>query len=663
MLIDGAHLTATIPVLYHAYGYYKNKEDCQMDGEDKKDCRNNAEECISDCGANEYYSNDSVKYHGYLVNYLQDTVLDVKRDQNHGGNLSIKSMPTVSLTSRSRGSMLLPKTTPSPFTAAVRDVAAGVSDLAVGLIWMTRERLAMVPFTTPVRIQELKLWVKQPTVKRTDWLAVFKPFSDDLWCVILCAIVVVGCLKIWFAEEGGTYAVWSGLFRGDEWKAMGCKQRALAFVGTGLDAVYQSFMDFTAGGPYESMGVSVPDKILNVGWAFLILVILTTYTASLAVFLLIPQVGDYHKTIEDAIAAEAKICVHTALKGEIEGRWGSAGLPGYDKDTSFVYGATIENLKDSYKNGECAAIAWDEDYTRLDEGTVKFFCEHSLVNNGQTVLSVASGFPARAEVVGGISYLIEAAKEIGNTVEAATENAELMLSRHIVIQSNGILADYTQELSAEANTIECKLHISDVLSDVPDETAALSVEHMFVPVVALATCIVASMIARIYELCTVARTPTAPAAAAAVAAAAKDTHEVGGPIRSSRRVSSHLGSSREMHELASVRQKANVNTAQRETHIVEMLEQLSARQSEQQRMLEDLVHAGTLAPPGRSDRNPASARSELLTVAASLRHEHAGSGDAINTLLDQAVAHATRPSLRLPPERPDAMLSPDATRV
>ena len=58
--------------------------------------------------------------------------------------------------------------------------------------------------------------------------------------------------------------------------------------------------DDERGGRYEAFEVNVPKKILDVGWAVLVLLALSCYTANLAAFLTKSEVGSYWDSMEKA---------------------------------------------------------------------------------------------------------------------------------------------------------------------------------------------------------------------------------------------------------------------------------------------------------------------------------------------------------------------------
>jgi hypothetical protein len=71
----------------------------------------------------------------------------------------------------------------SSYTACVRDVQSGVSQIGAALFWVTTERLAMAPFTTPLYIDNLLLWIKAPEIDDSAWTqmtTISKPFEGEV---------------------------------------------------------------------------------------------------------------------------------------------------------------------------------------------------------------------------------------------------------------------------------------------------------------------------------------------------------------------------------------------------------------------------------------------------------------------------------------------------
>jgi hypothetical protein len=94
------------------------------------------------------YLNDTIPWEGWLMDCL-DAVLDVS------------DMSGLNYTHRSGGSDVV--VTSSAWTAAVYDIQAGLSCLSSSLFWITTERLQMTSFTSPLTIDKIMLYIKNPS--------------------------------------------------------------------------------------------------------------------------------------------------------------------------------------------------------------------------------------------------------------------------------------------------------------------------------------------------------------------------------------------------------------------------------------------------------------------------------------------------------------------
>ena len=71
----------------------------------------------------------------------------------------------------------------SSYTAAVQDVKSGVAEMGVALFWITTARLEMTPFTTPLYIDQVLLWIPAPVVDNSfsaKVQTVVEPFEYSL---------------------------------------------------------------------------------------------------------------------------------------------------------------------------------------------------------------------------------------------------------------------------------------------------------------------------------------------------------------------------------------------------------------------------------------------------------------------------------------------------
>ena len=100
---------------------------------------------------------------------------------------------------------------------------SGISQMGLALFWITAERLQMTPFTTPLYIDQLLLWIDAPSIDtsfRAKMLTLMQPFSWGLWGALVLCMVCHGVLSVWFTSAEGRFG---GLNTGSErWPVCFC---------------------------------------------------------------------------------------------------------------------------------------------------------------------------------------------------------------------------------------------------------------------------------------------------------------------------------------------------------------------------------------------------------------------------------------------------------
>lgn len=91
--------------------------------------------------------------------------------------------------------------TKSSYTACIDDVENGRVDMCAADFWITSDRLARVPFTMPMTMQKIQLFIPQgvvvdPPLKEMLG-AVFRPFEPSVWVFIFALAILVGLLDMW----------------------------------------------------------------------------------------------------------------------------------------------------------------------------------------------------------------------------------------------------------------------------------------------------------------------------------------------------------------------------------------------------------------------------------------------------------------------------------
>ena len=133
------------------------------------------------------YFNDSIPFEGIYPTYIQNIA-----DTTNG---DIQNITFTHLTRASR--IVHPY---SKATAAVQDVADGLSDMVIGTIWITGQRLALTAFTIPFIVDKSYLVVPREGSESLTYQIqkVLQPFSPLLWLCILLVICFASSLSVWF---------------------------------------------------------------------------------------------------------------------------------------------------------------------------------------------------------------------------------------------------------------------------------------------------------------------------------------------------------------------------------------------------------------------------------------------------------------------------------
>ncbi|KAK7309419.1 hypothetical protein RJT34_06129 [Clitoria ternatea] len=170
------------------------------------------------------------------------------------------------------------KNNPS-MTELVRLITTGEFDGAVGDIAITTERTKLVDFTQPYI--ESGLVVVAP-VRKSDSsaLAFLAPFTPKMWCVTAIFFILVGAV-VWILEHRV-----NDEFRGPP------KKQVVTILWFSFSTMFFSHRENT---------VSTLGRIVLIIWLFVVLIINSSYTASLTSILTVQQLSSPIKGIESLL--------------------------------------------------------------------------------------------------------------------------------------------------------------------------------------------------------------------------------------------------------------------------------------------------------------------------------------------------------------------------
>ena len=356
--------------------------------------------------ATEVYENDKLPWNGIYMEFFR-TLLGVEARANGFASMDARN-GGIKFTFVSGGSR---RTTDSAWTAAVKDVARGVADFAISDFWMTVERLNLVGFTTPVRVDSLHLWVTRPMREaNASFLElaakIFKPFTQELWGTIAAIVLIMSLVSLWLRRDEVSQTVQE--FRPDPEEAGRCKRCFSLIATVGLEWMHQagqSLMRITVGLP-GVQAKTAAETTLWLGWSIFLLLVLTAYTANLAAFLIeAPRPSSYITSLEYADVSNMKICLYDSLIGELR-----TAFPEIKTSTLFAIPSHILGtdgaLERYYVANGCEGMIHSINEVRRDFDMASMMCALNLFAV-RHIMDIPMAFPVTKEPAGPMSYWVE----------------------------------------------------------------------------------------------------------------------------------------------------------------------------------------------------------------------------------------------------------------
>lgn len=291
----------------------------------------------------------------------------------------------------------------SKWTATVYDVEKRVLDMGGSDFWVTAERSGMTAFSTSFHIDLQYLWVPRPKKDNSFFTVatrVFIPFSNELWALLFGVTIAMSLVEVYLFRKDWR----SDGF--DDWKeAKGWRAKTLVLINEWGTYVGRSAMHITAGFPDE--GHSSAQTIAWVGWAFLIMIFVAAYTANLAAFMLRPTSGSYIKSMQSAIEDQKKICVMSALRGDMETRYPTAHL--VDFPMSVLFMGSPEDIWES-----CDGMVLSLNTMKRYPPFAQVFCDIDVVAI-EVVMENGWAFSASHDLAPSLSLWIQTLSSMGIT--------------------------------------------------------------------------------------------------------------------------------------------------------------------------------------------------------------------------------------------------------
>lgn len=273
-------------------------------------------------------------------------------------------------------------------TKLVQLINAGVYDAAVGDIAITTNRTRLADFSQPFIESGLVVVAPVRRSSSSTW-AFLRPFSPLMWCVSGFFFLVVGAV-VWTLEHRI-----NDEFRGPP------RQQIVTVLWFSFSTLFSSHRENT---------LSTLGRIVVILWLFVVLIINSSYTASLTSILTVQKLSSPIKGIDSLMASKDPIgyqensFVRNYLVGELgihEARLIPLSLPeDYEKA-----------LRDGPHNGGVAAVVDERAYLELFLSTR---CDFSIVGQEFTKNGWGFAFPRDSPLAADMSTAILKLSENGD---------------------------------------------------------------------------------------------------------------------------------------------------------------------------------------------------------------------------------------------------------
>lgn len=273
-------------------------------------------------------------------------------------------------------------------TELVRLISSKVYDAAVGDIAITTTRTRMVDFTQPYI--ESGLVVVAP-VKRsnTSTWAFLRPFTGQMWFVTAISFLVVGAV-VWILEHRI-----NDDFRGPP------RQQCVTILWFSFSTMFFSHRENT---------VSTLGRIILIIWLFVVLIINSSYTASLTSILTVDKLSSPIKGIQTLVMNDDPIGYQ---QGSFSRNYliNQLGIDESRLKPLTTPDQYVEALKRGPENGGVAAIVDERAYIEL---FLASHCEFSIVGQEFTRTGWGFAFPRDSPVAVDLSTAILKLSESGD---------------------------------------------------------------------------------------------------------------------------------------------------------------------------------------------------------------------------------------------------------
>eukprot|EP00850_Spirogloea_muscicola_P008835 SM000048S16547 [mRNA] locus=s48:328815:349282:- [translate_table: standard] len=250
-------------------------------------------------------------------------------------------------------------TTPN-YTQMVEAVANKAFDAAVGDITVTAERSLIVDFTQPYESSGLVVVVPQKGTSASPW-AFTKPFAWSLW-LFIGGLLVLHAFVVWLLEERAKEKEVKG----------GLKQQLVTMLWFSFNTLFFNL---------PTTVMTTPGRLVVIVWLVVVLILTSSYTASLTSLLTVQQLSSSIQSVAELILSGQSIAYQA-------GSFVPAYLRGLGVlQSRLVPEQTYEDYDKVLKSGAVGAIVDESPYMEL---FLSKYCNYAIV--GQEFTKSGWGF-------------------------------------------------------------------------------------------------------------------------------------------------------------------------------------------------------------------------------------------------------------------------------
>lgn len=303
--------------------------------------------------------------------------------------------------------------------------------------WLATEERAALGLQPPVAFLDLSLVpTLEGEVEEFSWwdnLTSFaRPISPSLWIVFIGISIVTSLIFFLFEKD----------FSNDIWSSHDKTRKKL------LNSLFLGFTSYTGSQPFAP-GTNT-GKMLSLTYSFFILLLVSAYTANLAVFLVIEQSVEVCESFDDCVNDGKSVCV---MGGTVLDEWLTQSYPHLDHEHRIVR-ADVSPWP-ALVNGECdivvdSMIGYEIAMLREDYNS-----DCTLSRSGESTLQhYGGGWMSRTDYRQGCTSLLRDALAVHMLKLSVSGEIQRLLDAFVAVQQTQTCVDSSSDISKQATSLD-----------------------------------------------------------------------------------------------------------------------------------------------------------------------------------------------------------------